>query len=590
MKNTVSVTLLILLLTSMLTLALNIQPAEADAPTIYINVDGSITPVGAPIVTSDNITYTFSGNISYPTYSGVVVERSNVVINGNGYTVQGYISTTELYDLTTGLNLTETSDVTIENTNIKDFYYGIYLDSSSNNTVSGNNVTTNNEGILLANSSTNNVISGNEATANNYDGIYLDEASNNTVSDDNATTNNVGIFLYQSPDNVLFRNVIEDNKYSFGVVGDFMNLVDTSNLVNGKPVYYMISKSNLVIDPESYPNIGYLALVNCTNMTVQGLTFTGNGHGILLALTNDSRITNNNLTNDFDGIYLDEASNNTVSGNNATANSYGIQLVESSGNTVGDNIVTENYDGFDLEESSSNIVSGNDAAANNYAGIYLVSSSKNIIYHNSFNGNVVEASVDSASVGNVWDDGYPSGGNYWSDYNGTDLYGGPYQNLTGSDGIGDTPYTIDVNNTDYFPLMGMFSSFSTLTGYPVNIISNSTISGFAAPIWLEHPEIVTLTFNVTGANGSTGFCRVSFPTAMMNGTYDVTVNGTEVPYILLPCSNANSSYLYFTYKHSTEQVIILPEFPSFLILALFMVTTLLIIMNCKKTKLQRLKF
>src|SRR5271157_1790642 len=110
LKNTVSVTLLILLLTSMLTLALNIQPAEADAPTIYINVDGSITPVGAPIVTSDNITYTFSGNIS----------------------------TTELYDLTTGLNLTETSDVTIENTNIKDFYYGIYLDSSSNNTVSGN--------------------------------------------------------------------------------------------------------------------------------------------------------------------------------------------------------------------------------------------------------------------------------------------------------------------------------------------------------------------------------------------------------------------------------------------------------------------
>jgi len=54
---------------------------------------------------------------------------------------------------------------------------------------------------------------------------------------------------------------------------------------------------------------------------------------------------------------------------------------------------------------------------------------------------------------NVWDNGYPSGGNYWSDYNGTDLRKGPGQNVTGSDGIGDTPYIINTNNQDYYPLM-----------------------------------------------------------------------------------------------------------------------------------------
>jgi hypothetical protein len=54
---------------------------------------------------------------------------------------------------------------------------------------------------------------------------------------------------------------------------------------------------------------------------------------------------------------------------------------------------------------------------------------------------------------NVWDDGYPSGGNYWSDYTGVDLYSGPYQNETSSDGIGDTPYDIDENNVDHYPLM-----------------------------------------------------------------------------------------------------------------------------------------
>jgi hypothetical protein len=82
-------------------------------------------------------------------------------------------------------------------------------------------------------------------------------------------------------------------------------------------------------------------------------------------------------------------------------------------------------------------------------------------------------------------------------------------------------------------------------------------------------------FNVTEEQGTTGFCRVSFPTAMMNGTYHVFVNGTEVSYTLLPCSNADYSHLYFTYTHSTEGVIIIPEFPSFLILPMFIVVTLL---------------
>jgi len=57
---------------------------------------------------------------------------------------------------------------------------------------------------------------------------------------------------------------------------------------------------------------------------------------------------------------------------------------------------------------------------------------------------------------NTWDNGYPSGGNYWCDYAGGDLYSGPYQNESGSDGIGDTPYIMDASNMDRYPLIYPF--------------------------------------------------------------------------------------------------------------------------------------
>jgi hypothetical protein len=67
-----------------------------------------------------------------------------------------------------------------------------------------------------------------------------------------------------------------------------------------------------------------------------------------------------------------------------------------------------------------------------------------------------------AEYANFWDDGYPSGGNYWSDYSGVDKFSGPYQNKTGSDGIGDAPYSIDQNNVDRYPLMSPWKPITLL--------------------------------------------------------------------------------------------------------------------------------
>jgi uncharacterized repeat protein (TIGR02543 family) len=153
------------------------------------------------------------------------------------------------------------------------------------------------------------------------------------------------------------------------------------------------------------------------------------------------------------GIYLSASSNNnTLSGNNVTANNnFGIWLESSSNNVLSGNNFANDVYGMGLSSSDNNTLSDNNVTANGHDGIYLSSSSGNTFFHNRFVNNAEQVSSDGSP--NTWDDGYPSGGNYWSNYAGTDLYDGPLQNLPGSDGMGDTPYTIDGNNRDNYPWM-----------------------------------------------------------------------------------------------------------------------------------------
>jgi parallel beta-helix repeat protein len=185
-----------------------------------------------------------------------------------------------------------------------------------------------------------------------------------------------------------------------------------------------------------------------SNVTIKNTTIT-NSYGIYLVDSSDNTISGNNVTaNSNYGIYLDSSSdNNTLSGNNITANSYGIELDSSSGNTVSGNNITANSYGISLDSSSGNTVSGNNITANSMHGISLDSSSNNTIYHNSFIDNTNQVFSDNSS--NTWDGGYPSGGNYWSDY----LTLHPNATEIDSSDIWNIPYVINSNNIDHYPIM-----------------------------------------------------------------------------------------------------------------------------------------
>jgi parallel beta-helix repeat protein len=420
--------MLTLLLVSMFSLALNIQPARAEG-TIYIRADGSVDPPDAPVSTVDDVTYILSGNITGDA-DGIVVERSNIIVDGNGYTVQGTGNGRGFY--WSGIN-----NVTIQNMNIMDFYEGIRLDySSNNNGIIENNITANTAyGIHLFHTSNNNGISENNIT-NNGIGIWIDfSSSDNSIRENNIANNDNGILF--------------DSSYDNGIIGD--------NIINNS-------------------RYGIVVAYGSSNNTING----------------------NNATNNQWGISVVDSSNNSITGNNITANSYcGIDVVGSSYNTISvNNIVDNEYWGISFGvslngSSFNNTISANNISNNEY-GIWLLSYYENKFYHNNFIENTQQVHIEGEpGPGNAWDDDYPSGGNYWSDYSGTDLFSGLYQNRTGSDGIGDTPYVIDAYNRDNYPLVHQ-SQYVPLAG-DLNLdgtvdISDAILAALAFGSYPGHPR------------------------------------------------------------------------------------------------------
>ena len=256
-------------------------------------------------------------------------------------------------------------------------------------------------------------------------------------------------------------------------------------------------RDNIVIDgagftlqgPYTGCGIG-IYLQDRNNVTIKNMGIKWFSDGIHLSSSSLNIIVSENKIIYCDtGIRIDHSSYNTIFGNNITNNYYGIRLRGSSRNSIFGNDITNNYwGGIGLEYSSNNTVNGNNIINNGDWGIGLYSqSSNNRFYHNNLENH---PQVGSDGSPNIWDDGYPSGGNYWSDYAGVDVKSGSGQDLLGSDGIGDTPYIIDADNVDHYPLM-----------YP-----------YGAPL----PQTYDLTITTT-AGGTTDPAP---------GTYSYTVNST----------------------------------------------------------------
>jgi len=375
--------MLTLLFVGTIALAFNIQPVKASG-TIYIMSDGTVHPHTAPIHRDGNI-YTLTDNI----FESIVVLRSYIVIDGNGYKVEGM----DAYDI--GIDLSHRNNVTVKNTEVTGFLWnGIKLVDSMNNKVLENNVSNNGVGMNVAYSD-NNIIIRNTFHDNNWGGVDITGVNNTVIGNTVVDTGRGGISLVGYGGNTISSNVVSDNYYGgidlFGSTGNFILRNNVSN--NG----------------------------GCCG-----------------------------------GIFLADASNRNTVVHNIVANysGHGIYLRDSHNNAITDNVVSGNLSAHQTGvictyASEDNTITRNTVSNNGQHGISICSGSKgNAIYHNNFINNTKQVHLHGA-LHNIWDDGYPSGGNYWSDYE--ERY--PLAEELDGSGLWDTHYVIGVNNQDNYPLM-----------------------------------------------------------------------------------------------------------------------------------------
>ncbi len=337
---------------------------------------------------------------------------------------------------------------------------------------------------------------------NDDDAIHCVYRNNVTISDNIFQENDIGIYLHYSENITMKNNTFFSDGIYLSFYGADLNELNThtieNNTIDGRPIRYYKNDKNIVVPSDS----GQVLVFNCTNVTIQNMNISNINtamqisfcskveisdniifntfYGIMTRLTTDFYFSLNEIyDNSYSGLSIESVNNSIITMNNFTNNRYGIYMeygtfddvnyisnnrfIDNNNGiwirlSIGDLYVYHNLFGPDngkaigIELYSQNVLVNENIIANNNRGVYSsVGALDNHYYHNTFINNNANALTD---WNNTWDNGYPSGGNYWHDYTGSD---------SNNDGIGDTPKNIPgYYDVDNYPLMHPFGLITEL--------------------------------------------------------------------------------------------------------------------------------
>ena len=174
--------------------------------------------------------------------------------------------------------------------------------------------------------------------------------------------------------------------------------------------------------------------------------------GVIIRDSDRVNVTGNVIRRHRNAIFVSGSGNLSLVDNLAGLSVLGLNASRSHDFQVSGNLVVQDSAGLRLENVTNATFAQNALLGIATTGANLSASSGVEFVHNLFGGRVDNA-YDAQGSRDAWDGGYPAGGNSWGNYGGVDVFQGVGQNLSGADGIGDTPYMFDVNAVDHYPLM-----------------------------------------------------------------------------------------------------------------------------------------
>jgi hypothetical protein len=230
---------------------------------------------------------------------------------------------------------------------------------------------------------------------------------------------------------VNFDGIADD-----GIILDNGNVVaiDSSSFVGlGSAAVDATDTSDLIADNDTLENDAYaFVLMDEDSATVLDSTALNNSDGGLTAT-------------DLQGLTLTGDNFSAYPANDVTA----VSVSASDSVVVADTTFAQDFEAVALGDSDATI-QGSTFDRDNFSFSFDAASA-GLVFHNDFveDGGWMLAGTPTFA----WNEPYPVGGNYWSNYTGSDRFSGPDQNIPGPDGIGDTPFVLAPSEVDYYPLM-----------------------------------------------------------------------------------------------------------------------------------------
>lgn len=475
-----------------------------------------------------------------------------------------------------GIIITGHNNCTITDVNARSSSRGVYIYNGDHNHIIDSNLSSNSyTGIGIYWYSDNNVIRGCTLNNNSLYGVDIySYARSNTVDRCEMSGNgNNGILInVGTDDTVVTNNTLGSNSNRGISISSCSSNIVRNNTITAATYGMDISYSGRnIIENNEVRNCGIgVQLSNSNNDTILGNVLKTVNYGIMQETVNDALIEGNILDSFYSyGINNHNSQRAMILNNSISLSSSEIGLVDSdtwytviSGNTFGSSvngycIDALRTDGMSIRSNifsgqgghhiflrggSNSVVEGN-AMINASTGVYIRNNPDSLIrsnlfrnnsqsaitfetqgdsaliYNNSFLNNGQGGSQVSPNTGNTWNLQYPGGGNYWSDYVGEDRFSGPDQNAPGSDGMGDSPFSLGAGAEDEYPLMapsGTDEGDILITGLKTGDVVNGRILITAVCTAYDTARVDFL------VNGNTSFTDYTEPYRFILDTNDFT--------------------------------------------------------------------